>query len=153
VRRYETTFISHADLPDEDLERLSKRASDMIQQRGGEIFQVQQWGKKKLAYKVKKQPRGSYTLLDYTVSGNAVQELERILRLDDKVLKFLTVLVDEEVDVEAVREHLAQGQRAKALPEEEVPEVPAPAEAEGAAATESPEATTGGDVPEQPAQE
>ncbi len=130
MRRYETIFISHPDLSEEDVEKLTQRAADIVQQQGGELLQVQQWGKKKLAYKIKKQWRGYYTLLDYLAVSTAIKELERILRLDDKVMKFLTVMTDDRVDVEAVRRSMAEAKKAEA-PVEEGPPPPGEPEAPG----------------------
>jgi len=109
MRRYETVFISHPDLSDEDIEKLTERALDVIRHYPSEIFQVQQWGRKKLAYEIARQSRGSYTFLDYAAVPDAVRELERIFRLDDKVMKYLTVMTEERVDFEAVRKALAEG--------------------------------------------
>ncbi|MEJ5375270.1 MAG: 30S ribosomal protein S6 [bacterium] len=107
MRRYETTFITTADLSEEELDKVLQKALGPIQSQG-QLFQVQDWGKKRLAYTIRKQSRGHYTFLDYAASPSAVKELERLLRLDDSVLRFLTVMVDEEVDVEAVKAGLSQ---------------------------------------------
>jgi small subunit ribosomal protein S6 len=132
VRRYETTFITHPDLTEEDLDKITQKAMDAIQSHKGEVFQAQQWGKKRLAYTIKKQTRGGYTLLDYTAGGDAVREMERGFRLDDKVLKFLTVMVDPSVDPEAVRESFAREAKPVAAAAEET--AGEEAAAEGAAA-------------------
>lgn len=130
MRRYETVFISHPDLSDEDIEKLTQRAVDLIRQYPSEVFQVQQWGRKKLAYDIARQSRGSYTFLDYAAVPDVVKELERILRLDDKVMKYLTVMTEDRVDPEAVRKALAEGKvRARHYGEEEVSEAVGPVEA------------------------
>jgi len=146
VRRYETTLITHPDLTEEDLEKITQKAVHVIQQRKGEMLQVQQWGKKRLAYKIKKQTRGGYTFLDYAAGGEAVRELERVCRLNDKVLKFLTVMIDVSVDPEAVRNSFAEARKPISAPEQEsaaeaplAPEAPAAAGADPADA--APEAT------------
>lgn len=120
MRRYETTFIIHPDLPDEDLERIVQKAVGVIEQHQGDIFQVQNWGKKRLAYKIRKQTRGHYTLLDYSAGPAAVREVERLLRLDDNVLRFLTVMVEEDVDAEAVRATLSRAEGGEPSSGEEV---------------------------------
>lgn len=137
MRRYETVFISHPDLSDEDIEKLTQRAVDIIRQYPSEVFQVQQWGRKKLAYDIARQSRGSYTFLDYAAVPDVVKELERVLRLDDKVMKYLTVVTEERVDLEAVRKALAEGKVAGThYGEEEVSE--AVIQAEAAPVTEGP---------------
>jgi small subunit ribosomal protein S6 len=135
VRRYETIFITHPDLPEEDLQKLTQRTTDVIQQQRGELLQVQQWGKKKLAYKIHNQWRGQYTLVDYAALSQAVRELERILRLDENVLKFLTVKVGDRIDLEAVRRSLEEAAKTRPPGEEEASEAYA---ARGAASAVEP---------------
>lgn len=108
MRRYETIFLSHPDLSDEELEQLTQKMAQIILDRKGELLQVQQWGKKRLAYKVRKQLRGYYTLLDYASEPDAVAELERGMRLDEKVLKYLTVKLSDRVEPEEVRRALSK---------------------------------------------
>jgi small subunit ribosomal protein S6 len=135
VRRYETIFISHPDLSDEDLDQLTQRMTQIILDRKGEVIQVQQWGKKRLAYKVRKQLRGYYTLLDYASEPDAVAELERVMRLDEKVLKYLTVKLSDRVEPEEVRQALSESeeesaadQRKEEASESRVEEEPSPQE-------------------------
>jgi len=119
LRRYETTFVVHPDLSEEDHQKIVQKALGAITQSGGEILQLQDWGVKKLAYKIKKQTRGHYIFVDYAAKPEAVREVERLLRIDDNVLRFLTVLVDDEVDVEEAKMQLSQPSR-REVEEEEV---------------------------------
>ncbi len=123
LRRYETTFVVHPDLGEEDHQKIVQKALGAITQSGGEILQLQDWGVKKLAYKIKKQTRGHYIFVDYAAKPEAVREVERLLRIDDNVLRFLTVLVDDEVDVEEAKMQLSQASRREV--EEEVSAVEA----------------------------
>ena len=66
------------------------------------------WGLKRLAYEIKKKPRGYYVRLDYCGTGALVDEMERFFRIDDRVLKYMTVLLDKDVDVEGVKEEMAR---------------------------------------------
>jgi small subunit ribosomal protein S6 len=120
LRRYETTFVIHPDLSEEDHQKIVQKALGAITQSGGEILQLQDWGVKKLAYKIKKQTRGHYIFVDYAAKPEAVREVERLLRIDDNVLRFLTVLVDDEVDVEEAKMQLSQASR-REVEEEEAP--------------------------------
>jgi small subunit ribosomal protein S6 len=143
LKRYETVFITNPDLSDSDAEALAQRFTDLIQKGKGEVIEVQQWGKKKLAYPVDKQTRGYYTLLDYASPPHVIPELERVLRLDDAVLKYLTIMTDDSVDVAKIREAL-EDRKARAAQTEERPEeavetppaaeLPEQQEAEGPAA-------------------
>lgn len=139
MRRYETTFIIHPDLLDDDLQRIVQKAVGVIESHQGDVLQVQDWGKKRLAYKIKKQSRGHYIFIDYLAAAAAVKEVERVLRLDDNVLRFLTVMVDEDVDPKAVRSRLSHAEAEAPPAEEESPEEPAELALETAG--EEPEST------------
>jgi small subunit ribosomal protein S6 len=74
---------------------------------------LDEWGTRKLAYEIRKKLRGYYVRFDYCGNGSLVQEMERFFRIDDRVLKFLTVLVDNDVDPEKIKEELAQAEAKK----------------------------------------
>jgi small subunit ribosomal protein S6 len=103
LRRYETIFILRPDLGDTQITEITKRLEGILTSSGGEIIESDVWGQRELAYDIKAQRRGHYTRLDYAASPAAVNELERNLKLLDGVLRFLSVLVDEETDVAAAR--------------------------------------------------
>ena len=67
---------------------------------------VDEWGKRKLAYAIKKKPRGYYVLLDFCGNASIVDEMERFFRIDDRVMKYMTVLLDRDVDMEQIKEDL-----------------------------------------------
>jgi small subunit ribosomal protein S6 len=71
---------------------------------------VDEWGGKKLAYEIKKKARGYYVRLDYCGSGILVNEIERFFRIDDRILKYMTVLLDKDADIEAVKEEIAKAE-------------------------------------------
>ena len=98
MKRYETIFITFPDLADEDQQNIFGKVKDLIPQEGGTILNFDEWGLKNLAYEIKKQTRGHYVYIDYTGSGGLVKELERVMRIDDRVMKYMTVLTDEEFD-------------------------------------------------------
>ena len=72
-----------------------------------------EWGVKKLAYEVKKKPRGYYVRIDYCGTGDLVNEMERVFRIDDRVLKYMTVLTDEKVDIENIKKEIAEAEMEK----------------------------------------
>jgi small subunit ribosomal protein S6 len=105
LRRYETFVILNVEHTEEERESLIKRWLDLIQKFKGEVVKVENWGQKRLAYDIKKQSRGHYILIDYVVKDTLlIKELERILRIEDKVLKYLTVKISDRVNIEALRE-------------------------------------------------
>ena len=108
MRRYETIFIVDNDLSEEDRSPIFEKLKDLIQQHSGLLVMVDEWGSKKLAYEIKKKARGYYVRLDYCGSGNLVNEIERFFRIDDRILKYMTVLLDKNVDIEAVKEEIAR---------------------------------------------
>lgn len=108
MRRYDTIFIADPDLSDENRLSLFDRLKDLITQHGGYIAKFDEWGMRKLAYEVKKKMRGFYVLMDFCSQGSLVLELERIMRIDDRVLKFLTVQTNPDVNLEAVKEQMAK---------------------------------------------
>jgi small subunit ribosomal protein S6 len=110
MRRYETIAIIDPDIPEDDRTSLMTRIKEIIPQQDGVLVQEDLWGARKLAYPIKKKPRGFYARYDYCAMGNAVEELERFFRIDDRVLKYLTVLLDPEADVEKIQAEIAEAQ-------------------------------------------
>ena len=114
MRRYETIFIIDNDLSEEGRSPIFEKLKDLIQQHDGLQVMLDEWGTKRLAYEIKKKARGYYVCLDYCGSGTLVNEIERSFRIDDRVLKYMTVLLDKYVDIEHVKEEIAKAEKAKA---------------------------------------
>ncbi len=95
MKRYETIFITHPELSEEDHAELEKKLRSTVATWKGDIIKLEDWGAKKLGYEIHKNSRGRYFLLDYLAAADLVRELERNLRLNDRVLKFQTVKIDE----------------------------------------------------------
>jgi small subunit ribosomal protein S6 len=102
VRRYETIFILRPDLGEAQIKDNIKRFEGLVAG-GGEILETDEWGFRELAYRIHNERRGYYVRLDYAAGGNVMNEVERNLRLSDAVLRYLSVLVDPEVDTAKVR--------------------------------------------------
>ncbi len=114
MRRYETIFIIDNDLSEEERSPIFEKLKDLIQQHNGLQVMVDEWGTKRLAYEIKKKVRGYYVCLNYCGSGTLVNEIERFFRIDDRVLKYMTVLLDKDVDIENVKEEIAKAEEANA---------------------------------------
>lgn len=114
MRRYETIFIIDNDLSEEGRSPILEKLEDLIRQYNGLQVKVDEWGTKRLAYEIKKKARGYYVCLDYCGSGPLVNEIERFFRIDDRVLKYMTVVLDKDVDIENVKEEIAKAEEAKA---------------------------------------
>lgn len=95
---YETTFITRTEMTTENLSRLREKVVSIVKNFGGEVIQNDDWGKRKLAYTVKKETRGQYTYYLYTGRPGTVQEIERNLRISEDVIRFLSVKLDSEFD-------------------------------------------------------
>src|ERR671910_2151636 len=95
VTHYETLFIVHPEKGPR-VKEFIERFRKVIEGQEGVVFQVEEWGLRDLAYRIEKQGKGFYTLLQYRSSGRAVEELERNLRLTDGILRYLTVRADAE---------------------------------------------------------
>jgi small subunit ribosomal protein S6 len=124
MRRYETIFIADNDLSEEDRSPIFEKLKDLIQQHNGLLVMVEEWGSKKLAYEIKKKARGYYVRLDYCGSGVLVNEIERFFRIDDRILKYMTVLLDKDVDIEAVKEEIAKAEETQTDEAESPDETP-----------------------------
>lgn len=101
AREYELIWIVKPDVADEDLEAITDRTKNIVVERNGSILQVDDWGKRKLAYEVQKFSKGHYIRLHLLAQPEDVAELERTLRIDDRILRFLTVKVTDRVAQEA----------------------------------------------------
>jgi len=114
MRRYETIFIADPELTEEQRETLFGRVRELIPQQDGYLVDFDEWGNQKLAYEVRRKRRGHYVRLDYCGMGPMVDELERFFRIDDRVMKYLTVLLDKDVDVAALQQEQAEAEAARA---------------------------------------
>ena len=124
MRHYEIFFIVSPDNSDEDLKAVATKFQGVITGMDGVVTSYDEQGKKRLAYNVKKENKGYYVLMDFVGSADIVAEVERNMRLDDRVLKYLTLKLADQVDPESV-------EPIKPAPEEQpkVAEVPKPKEA------------------------
>ncbi len=109
MRKYETFFIIDPDLTEEALTLTGEKLKSIINANGGAVITYVPWGKKKLAYPIKKRTQGLYILMEYGGGPELVAELERNMRLDERVLKFITVKLEDRFDPEKeeVREVVA----------------------------------------------
>lgn len=116
MRYYETIFIVNPDLSGEEYQAVLTRAKEVIERQKGVFVKLQEWGKQRLAYPIKKQERGTYVLFNYCGEGRTSSELERLLKLDERVLKSMTIKLEDAVDPEELlrKEMEAQTEQAPA---------------------------------------
>ena len=114
MRRYETIFIVRPNATEDDIEAVTSKATTIIEGDGGTILRINKWGLKKLAYLIKKESQGYYVYVDYAGAPSSVAEIERIFRIDDRIIKYLTVKLADTCDPEAVKEELAKAEPVQA---------------------------------------
>ncbi len=93
-RDYETTFVLKPDLEDEEKQTILQRVKNAISENEGEVTEVDAWGKKQLAYEINDYRSGDYTILEFNAKTTVVNELERIFKIMDGVLRYLVVRND-----------------------------------------------------------
>ncbi|WP_305044760.1 30S ribosomal protein S6 [Geoalkalibacter sp.] len=94
MRSYETMFIVHPDVVGDELKALVEKFKGVIVDQGGEVVRVDEWGTRTLAYPIQKLNRGSYFIFYFEAGSDMVAELERRLRIDDKILRFCSLRLE-----------------------------------------------------------
>ena len=122
MRRYETLFIITPESTEEDLNAVATKFQDMVASMDGIVASYQDQGKKRLAYSVRKQDKGFYVLMDYIGSPDLVAEVERNMRLDDRILKYLTVKLSDRLDPASIKEHVPEPKKPTESAEDSEPE-------------------------------
>ena len=115
MNTYESIFILRSTLNDEDVQKTVNKIEGVVKQ-GGELIATENWGKKRLAYEVMKEKKGIYVLLRFRAKGDIVAEIERNYRIDDNVIKFLTVKLDKKgIELLKKKEMAASSPQAEAI--------------------------------------
>jgi len=117
-------FIVHPNVPEGEMSKVTDKVTSVITQRNGEVVALKDWGKKRFAYKVKKSTKGYYFLLYFIATPDVLAELERTLRIDEKILRYQTIKVGKE-RIEAIKAEMVDppqgGEDSPPPPEEEIP--------------------------------
>jgi small subunit ribosomal protein S6 len=90
---YENVFIVRQDVSTQQIEEMTTRYSGLIEAGGGKVASSEYWGLRSLAYRIKKNRKGHYVLLNIEAPAPAIQEMERNMRIDEDVIRYLTVRV------------------------------------------------------------
>lgn len=102
MREYEFTFIVQPEISEEGLQGICDRFDGALEKQGSVRLYYDDWGRRRLAYEIQKFQKGHYLILHFLDNGGVVPELERLARIDDSILRFLTVLLSDSVeDIEA----------------------------------------------------
>lgn len=114
-RLYETTFIVNAALEEDDIENIVRRVTEYVENHGGNIVDVNKWGRRRLAYPIKKKFNGFYVYMAYDITPEMIPLLERFFILEENVLRHLTVILPQKLrDYRAQRVAYAAAQVAAA---------------------------------------
>lgn len=104
MRRYETVFIIRPNAGEEEINRVIDYVTEIITQEQGSIIELNRWGLKKLSYLIKKESMGYYVFCDYASNPAGISEIERRFRIDDAVIKFMTLKTADFIDTAAVEQ-------------------------------------------------
>ena len=94
MREYETTIVLRTNLEEAELEKEIQTVESGITGKGGEIVQLERWGKRRLAYEIERQHEGYYVMFRYTAIAEVPADLEKRFRINERLLRHLTVIAD-----------------------------------------------------------
>jgi small subunit ribosomal protein S6 len=97
LSEYEVVFIIKATETDEVIDGIVAQMEEVAKQQGGEMIKADRWGRRKLAYDIGKQREGYYVLFHLRAERGAISELERKFKMNDAVIRFLTIRIDDEI--------------------------------------------------------
>ena len=95
-RTYEVMYIATPEASDDTIVKLNDAIVKLIEKEGGSVVKTDDWGRRKLAYPIKKKTEGYYVLFEVEGSGQEIAELERRMRVNDLIMRYITVRVDED---------------------------------------------------------
>jgi small subunit ribosomal protein S6 len=128
MRNYEIIFIVRPDITEEDVDKLIAQMEGVVAGSGGKLEKVEKLGRRRLAYRVRKQREGIYVLFRLQGSGDTVKEFERRLKVIDTVIKYLSVRIDEDLErAEKFKALRAKQESKKRRSKPAVPPAPLPA--------------------------
>jgi small subunit ribosomal protein S6 len=103
MRYYETLYIINPELADDEYRDVVVKMNSLVEKAKGIVTRIEEWGKRTLAYEVKKFDKGSYVLLQYCGESGIVEELKREMSLDERVIKYQTIKLSDHADPEALK--------------------------------------------------
>lgn len=119
-RQYETTFIVNAGLDDAQIDTVIEKVKDFIVKQGGEIIEVNKWGRKRLTFSIQKKNNGFYTCIEFKAPGDTIAKLERYYFLEENILRYLTIVLDKKAIAgkaqQAAKQALAEAEQAASAP-------------------------------------
>ena len=113
-RVYEVMYIAVPETTDDEIAKLNDAIGKLVEKEGGTVAVMEGWGRRRLAYPIEKKTEGYYVLLEIVGSGQEIAELERRFRVNDTVIRYMTVRVDEDrkaADKKTEKRELRRGKR------------------------------------------
>ena len=95
MQNYEAMYICDVQLEEEEIEALIEKFSQIVDREGGQVTNLDKWGKRKLAYEMNKHTEGYYAVMNFTAPSHTTKELERIFKITDGVIRYLIVREEE----------------------------------------------------------
>ena len=95
MANYESVLIARQDLGASQVNSIVEDLSSVIKKEGGEVVRVDNWGLKNLAYRIKKNRKGHYVILNIAAPASAIAEYERVMRVNEDIIRYMTIKVEE----------------------------------------------------------
>lgn len=95
MRKYESVYIIRPTLEEEQIKALVEKFTNLISDQGGQVEKVDEWGKRRLAYPIQDFKEGYYVLMLFSADANVPQELERVYKITDDIIRYMTIKEDE----------------------------------------------------------
>lgn len=122
MRRYESIFVVNPDLSEEEIQATINKFTGIITSQGGTLLKQDEWGRRRLAYKIGKFNQGYYVLNDFAGEPAGLAELDRNFKLDDRIIRYLNVKTGDNVNVEALQAEIAAKAKPVIKPQSETEE-------------------------------
>jgi len=137
MRRYEQVYILRPSLSEDEITQVIENTNQLILDDDGAIIYQNKWGMRKLAYQIKKETQGYYVLCDFAATSDVVSEIERKFRIDDSVLKYLTIKRTDSITAEEIETARSEAEANAVVYESEEPSVEPEAEPKAATKEET----------------
>ncbi len=96
-RNYDIGFIINPELPEDEVKKVTESITKLIEEKGGVIEKLDEWGRKRLVYPIEKHKEGIYVFVNTEMDGDVVEEIERRMKLNEKIIRFIVVRLDDKL--------------------------------------------------------
>ena len=110
MKYYETLYIINPNLADDDYVNVVTKFNSLVEKNNGVVIKADEWGKKSMAYEIKKFDKGYYVLLQYCGEPGITAELKRDLKLDERIIKYQTIKLSDHADPEALKAKIEESE-------------------------------------------